>query len=70
MGAIQQPAQGGQTVLPVDLWGLIAHGTLRAEGDDLRSWERLSLVNHTWRAVLSGTCRWSHAHGSHPGGHC
>jgi len=54
MAAVQQPGQGGRTALPADLWGLIARTTLRAEGDDLRSWERLSLVNRTWRAVLSG----------------
>jgi len=57
MAAVQQPVQGSQAALPADLWGLIARATLRFEGDDIQSWERLSLVNRTWRAGLSGACR-------------
>ncbi len=55
MLAIEQPIrQSEASALPADMWGAIARAALRAEGDDVRVWERLCRVNSTWRAGLTG----------------
>jgi len=51
-----QSTPRGQAALPADLWGVVARATLRAEGDDLRSRDRLRCVNHIWHAALTGDC--------------
>ncbi len=40
--------------LPRDVWGAIARAALHLEGDDVRVWARLSLVNSAWRAGIQG----------------
>ena len=40
--------------LPVDVWEAIARAALHLEGDNVRAWARLSLVNSAWRAGLQG----------------
>ena len=47
--------------LPRDVWGAIARAALRLEGDDVRAWARLSLVNRAWRAGIQGVLS-QHAH--------
>ena len=37
------------------MWRAIVRAALRAEGDSLATWERLSRVNSFWRAALKGT---------------
>jgi len=40
--------------LPRDVWGAIARAALHLEGDGVRAWARLSLVNSAWRAGIEG----------------
>ena len=45
--------------LTPELWGTIARATLRAEGDELRSRDRLRCVNRVWHSALTGErLRW------------
>ena len=52
--AVQESCAGSRPRLPAELWGAIARATLRAEGDDVRAWERLCRVSWSWRAGLQG----------------
>lgn len=54
MAAVEQLAANDGPLLPPEMWGLVARATLRAEDEDVRSLERLSLVNRAWRAGLAG----------------
>ncbi len=57
MAAVEQLAANDGPLLPPEIWGLVARATLRAEGEAVRSRERLSLVNRAWHAGLAGDRR-------------
>ena len=61
MAAAGQPAVASKPMLPPELWEVVARATLRAEGEGVRSRERLSLVNRAWRAGLAGDRRSKHS---------
>ncbi len=56
MQSIEHLAVRDWSVLPAEVWGVIARAALRAEGDDVHVWKRLRCVNRTWHASLEGGC--------------
>ncbi len=52
--ARRDTAESASDPVPCDVWGAIARAALHLEGDGVRAWARLSLVNSAWRAGIEG----------------
>ncbi len=52
--ARRETSESADDPVPRDVWGAIARAALHQEGDDVRAWARLSLVNSAWRDSLQG----------------